>query len=51
MANHVKPRSQEQTAISVSITKDLLTRINNRANELGLSRSGLYRRLQKHGMA
>jgi hypothetical protein len=39
MANHVKPRSQEQTAISVSITKELLTRIDNRADELGLSRS------------
>ena len=39
MATHVNPRSKEQTAISVSITKDLLTRIDNRANELGLSRS------------
>ena len=39
MANHTKPRSQEQTAISVSITKDLLTRINDRASELGLTRS------------
>ena len=39
MANHVKPRSPEQTAISVSITKDLLARIDARANELGLTRS------------
>src|SRR5512137_2478912 len=39
MANHVKPRSPEQTAISVSITKELLARIDARANELGLSRS------------
>jgi hypothetical protein len=39
MANHVKPRSPEQTAISVSITKNLLTRIDDRASELGLTRS------------
>ena len=39
MANHVKLRSQDQTAISVSITKDLLIRIDNRATELGLTRS------------
>jgi hypothetical protein len=39
MANPIKPRSQEQTAISVSITKDLLSRIDDRANTLGLTRS------------
>ena len=39
MANHVKLRSQDQTAISVSITRDLLIRIDNRAAELGLTRS------------
>jgi len=39
MPNPVKERSPEQTAISVSITKDLLSRIDNRASEVGLSRS------------
>ena len=39
MANHVKPRSAAQTAISVSITKDLLTRIDARSTALGLTRS------------
>ena len=39
MPNPVKERSPEQTAISVSITKDLLTRIDDRASEVGLSRS------------
>jgi len=39
MANNVKPRSPDQTAISVSITKDLLARIDARANEVGLTRS------------
>ena len=39
MANNVRPRSPDQTAISVSITKELLARIDARANELGLSRS------------
>jgi hypothetical protein len=39
MANHIKPRSPEQTAISVSITKDLLIRIDDRADTLGLTRS------------
>ena len=39
MVNHVKPRSPQQTAISVSITKELLARIDARASELGLTRS------------
>ena len=39
MANHVKPRSKDQTAISVSITKDLLTRIDDRASAVGQTRS------------
>jgi hypothetical protein len=39
MANPAKPRSPDQTAISVSITRDLLARIDARANALGLTRS------------
>jgi hypothetical protein len=39
MANHVKPRSAAQTAISVSLTKELLARIDARAGALGLARS------------
>jgi len=39
MPNLPRIRSQGQTAISVSITVDLLARIDGRANALGLSRS------------
>jgi len=39
MPNHVRERSSEQTAISVSITKDLLAQIDVRATSLGLTRS------------
>lgn len=39
MANHVKPRSTAQTAISVSLTRELLARIDVRAGALGLTRS------------
>ena len=39
MATPIKERSPEQTAISVSITKDLLALIDGRANALGLTRS------------
>ena len=39
MPNHIRARSPQQTAISVSITKDLLARIDLRADALGLSRS------------
>jgi len=39
MPNPVKPRSPEQTAISVSITREHLERVDARASSLGLSRS------------
>lgn len=39
MPNHVRERSSEQTAISVSITKDLLAQIDARTTSLGLTRS------------
>ena len=39
MANNVKERSPDQTAISVSISKDLLTLIDARARFFNLSRS------------
>jgi hypothetical protein len=39
MANDQEPRSEGNTAISVSITKDLLAKIDTRADEVGLTRS------------
>ena len=51
MPNHVRERSAEQTAISVSLTKELLTQIDARADSLGLPRSRYIALLAQHDIA
>jgi hypothetical protein len=51
MPNPLKARSQGQTAISVSLTKELLGRIDIRADALGLSRSRYLAVLAQQDMA